>query len=237
MIVDVVMHPSEIALLKGRRLTGVLCVVFDVLRATSSILTGLAHGVAEVLPVETIEEARAAAAARTGAILGGERNGNRIEGFDLGNSPSEYCQSAGAVVVTTTTNGTVALRACSGADAVWVGAVLNLGALAREIRRAAPKTLLLVGAGTFETMALEDVWAAGALLEAFEDAQWTDSARCAAAVARQWPEPAQALRLSRNGRALLDAGRGEDIEWCASLNRFDVVGEMLDGVIRARRSA
>jgi 2-phosphosulfolactate phosphatase len=140
-------------------------------------------------------------------------------------------------VVTTTTNGTVALRACTGADTVWVGAVLNLGALAREIRRAAPEKLMLVCAGTFETMALEDVWAAGALLEAFVDAQWTDSARCAAAVASQWPDPAQALRFSRNGRALLEAGRGADLDWCASLNKLDVVGEMLGGVIRARRSA
>jgi 2-phosphosulfolactate phosphatase len=237
MIVDVVMHPSEIALLKGRVLNGVCCVVFDVLRATSSILTGLAHGVAEVVPVETIEEARGAALARAGAILGGERNGDRIEGFDLGNSPLEYRSVAGAVVVTTTTNGTVALRACTGADTVWVGAVLNLGALAREIRRAAPEKLMLVCAGTFETMALEDVWAAGALLEAFADAQWTDSARCAAAVASQWPDPAQALRFSRNGRALLEAGRGADLDWCASLNKLDVVGEMLGGVIRARRSA
>ena len=72
MIVDVVMHPAEIALLKGRLLPDVLCVVFDVLRATSSILTGLAHGVAEVVPVETIEEAHAIAAARQDAVLGGE---------------------------------------------------------------------------------------------------------------------------------------------------------------------
>ena len=215
----------------------VLCVVFDVLRATSSILTGLAHGVAEVVPVETIEEARAVAAARPGAVLGGERNGDKIEGFALGNSPAEYCAIAGRVVVTTTTNGTVALRACSGANAVWVGAVLNLGALAREIRRTAPGKLLLVCAGTFETMALEDVWAAGALVDAFDDAQRTDSALCARAVARQWPVPGEALRLSRNGRALINAGREKDVDWCASPDKFDVVGEMTDGIIRARRPA
>jgi phosphosulfolactate phosphohydrolase-like enzyme len=45
------------------------------------------------------------------------------------------------------------------------------------------------------------------------------------------------LRFSRNGRALLEAGRGADLDWCASLNKLDVVGEMLGGVIRARRSA
>ena len=237
MIVDVVMHPAEIALLKGRLLPDVLCVVFDVLRATSSILTGLAHGVAEIVPVETIEEARAIAAAREDAVLGGERNGDRIEGFTLGNSPMEYCAIAGRVVVTTTTNGTVALRACSGANAVWVGAVLNLGALAREIRRTAPERLLLVCAGTFETMALEDVWAAGALVDAFTDAQWTDSARCAWTVAKQWPVSGEALKLSRNGRALINAGREKDVDWCASLDKFDVVGEMVNGIIRTRRSA
>jgi 2-phosphosulfolactate phosphatase len=189
------------------------------------------------VPVETIEEARVIAAANRDAILGGERNGDRIEGFALGNSPMEYCAIAGRVVVTTTTNGTVALRACSGADAVWVGAVLNLGALARGIRGRAPEKLLLVCAGTFETMALEDVWAAGALVDAFADAQWTDSARCAWTVARQWPVPSEALRLSRNGRALINAGRERDVDWCASLDKFDVVGEMVDGIVRARRFA
>jgi phosphosulfolactate phosphohydrolase-like enzyme len=74
-------------------------------------------------------------------------------------------------------------------------------------------------------------------VDAFDDAQRTDSALCARAVAWQWPVPGEALRLSRNGRALINAGREKDVDWCASLDKFDVVGEMTNGIIRARRSA
>jgi 2-phosphosulfolactate phosphatase len=236
MKVNVALHPAEIACLKGTALPGVLCVVFDVLRATSSILTGLAHGMREVIPVETIEEARALSEASPGVLLGGERGGDRIDGFALGNSPAEYQVHPGAAVVTTTTNGTVALRACAGAMEVWVGAVLNLNALAEAIVRRAPRELLLVCAGTFDTLALEDVWAAGRLLCLLEArafaAQWSDAAATAVAVARSWPEPGAPLRASRNGQELLRAGRGADLDWCARESLLPVVGRMTAGRIR-----
>jgi 2-phosphosulfolactate phosphatase len=235
MKVNVALHPAEIACLRGTALPGVLCVVFDVLRATSSIVTGLAHGVREVIPVETIEEARAWAASSPGVLLGGERGGDRIDGFTLGNSPAEYQAHPGATVVTTTTNGTVALRACAGAMEIWVGAVLNLDALAGALVRRAPRELLLVCAGTFDTLALEDVWAAGRLLCMLEarlgvlDA--SDAAATALAVARSWPDPASALRASRNGQALLRAGRAADLDWCARESVLPVVGRMRGGRI------
>jgi 2-phosphosulfolactate phosphatase len=143
-------------------------------------------------------------------------------------------------VITTTTNGTVALRACAAAHKVWVGALLNLGALAEEIRRNPPPNLLLVCAGTFETLALEDVWAAGRLLFEFTEgalgvspAGWTDAAQVALATARAFPDPLAALSASRNGRALIAKGRAEEVAWCAQLSSLSAVGEMRGGVIRA----
>src|SRR4051812_30224806 len=129
MHIDVVLNPAEIALLPGRDLSATTCVVFDVLRATSSMLTALAHGVAEIHPVRTIEEALALKERMPDAVLGGERYGNLIPGFDIGNSPAEYVALAGRSIISTTTNGTVALRACEHAARVLVGAVLNLSAL------------------------------------------------------------------------------------------------------------
>lgn len=236
MKVHVALHPAEIASLKGTVMPGVLCVVFDVLRATSSILTGLAHGMREIVPVETVEEALEWSNTEPGVLLGGERGGDRIAGFTLGNSPLEYMAHAGATVVTTTTNGTVALRACAGAGEVWVGAVLNLKTLAEAVARRAPESLMLVCAGTFDTLALEDVWAAGRLLCLLEGmhaaGDWSDGAHTAALVARSWPGAEAPLRASRNGRELVRAGRVADLEWCAQESHLPVVGRMLGGRIQ-----
>jgi len=234
MIIDVVLNPAEIALLPERDLSSATCVVFDVLRATSSMITALAHGAAEIYPVRTIEEALALKGTLPDALLGGERHGEKIEGFSLGNSPFEYRNLAKQTIISTTTNGTVALRACECAGRVLVGAILNLGALEQEIRASAPERLTLICAGTFTEFALEDAWAAGALIAALEgEGELTDSARAALAIAQVFPEPLDALHQARNGRALIAKGRELEVDWCAQVSRFNIVGQMRDGVIRA----
>src|SRR4051812_11326826 len=98
----------------GRELSGSVVVVIDVLRATSTICQALASGAREVVPFVEIGDAIAAAnrAGRKNVILGGERRGILIDGFDLGNSPSEYTPIViqGRPVFITTTNGTRALQ-------------------------------------------------------------------------------------------------------------------------------
>src|SRR4051794_21946566 len=97
-------------------LAGRIAVVFDVLRAGSSMVTALSNGAAEIRLVATPDEAREVAAKlQPGTfLLGGERGGVKIEGFDLGNSPREYARNrvTGKTIVFTTTNGTEAVRAC-----------------------------------------------------------------------------------------------------------------------------
>ncbi len=232
MKITVALDPPEIAQLPKRDLSRTTCVVFDVLRATSSMITALAHGAAEIHPVRTIEEARELKSDMPHAVLGGERDGEIIDGFDVGNSPFEYTGLAGRTIITTTTNGTIALRACEHADTVLVGAILNLAELADEIRWREPEELLLVCAGTFEEFALEDACAAGLLIGALSNAQLTDAAHAALAVAKQFPTPLAALRAARNGRALEAKGRGKEVDWCAQASRFNVVGIMEQAVIR-----
>jgi len=233
MFIDAVLSPAGIDLLPKEDLSATTCVVFDVLRATSSMVTALAHGAGEILPVRTIKEALAVRERWPGALLGGERNGNRIDGFDLGNSPLEY-QKPFERIITTTTNGTVALRACAAAGSVLAGAFLNMAALVAWLREAAPKRLLMVCAGTFRELALEDVIAAGMLAAAFPDAALSDAARVAVAAFRQHEADLPgALRQSRNGRKLIEAGREEELVWCAQVSHYCVVGVMRDGVIRA----
>ena len=229
MRVDAVLGPADIARLPARDLSGTVCVVFDVLRATTSLVTGFAHGMQAAVPVTTIEEALAERVRNPGVLLGGERFGNRIDGFDLGNSPLEYdARVAGRTVVTTTTNGTVALRACAGAAAVHAGALLNLTATARCPAIAGAERVLLVCAGTFEEPALEDLYAAGALAARLGPAiQPTDTTLACLAVHQRFGADAEsALEASANGGALIRAGRGADLRWAAQTDRFGVVVRM-----------
>jgi 2-phosphosulfolactate phosphatase len=230
--IDAILTPAEIALLPQRDLSETTCVVFDVLRATSSMITALASGATEIHPVCTIDEALALKQRLPDAVLGGERQGDLIPGFDVGNSPQEYLAFAGSRIITTTTNGTVALRACEGAERILVGALLNLGALAAELKARASKKVLLVCAGTFETFALEDAYAAGLLIGELGAATLTDAALAVSGVAARYPDPLAALRTARNGQALAASGRGADVEWCARRSWYNVVAQMEAAVIR-----
>ena len=107
--------PADFEALAQTDLSGTTCVVLDILRATSSMITALANGAEQILPVASIEEALAAKAEHPDALLCGERDGLRITAtqtggteFDLGNSPREYTAEtvAGKTLITTTTNGT-----------------------------------------------------------------------------------------------------------------------------------
>jgi len=174
MKIDAILSPAELPALARRDLRDTACVVFDVLRATSTIVTALHNGAKAVIPVAEISEALAIRQKQPGVLLGGERDGVRIRAaqtggrdFDLGNSPREYTPEKvrGKTIVSTTTNGTRALRACAGAQTVLAASFLNLTATAQFIRQLQPAELLLVCAGTRENMADEDVLAAGALGE------------------------------------------------------------------------
>jgi 2-phosphosulfolactate phosphatase len=232
MKIDVVLNPAEIALLPQRDLSRATCVVFDVLRATSSMITALAHGAAAVYPACTIEEAFALRAAMPDAVLGGERHGELIPGFDVGNAPHEYLGFEGRRIISTTTNGTIALRACENAERVLVGALLNLDAVAAAVERHPPTELVLVAAGTFAEFALEDAFAAGLLLRKFRSEELSDAATAAHALTPAFNQPIDALRAAKNGRVLSGKGRAAEVEWCARLSVFNVVGMMEQAVIR-----
>ena len=238
---EVLSAPAEYAGLPGRDLSGTVCVVFDILRATTTMLTALANGASAIVPVAEIADALAWRQRQPDVLLAGEREGVRIRAaqtggvdFDLGNSPREFTAArvAGRTIVTTTTNGTRALRACVSAERVLIGSFLNLGALARWIVRTRPAHLLLVGAGTHDEAALEDTLAAGALCDrvwtAYADGHMSD----AAVMARQLFQSAQgdllgALSRGRNGRRLLQLPElAADVPWCVQLDTQNFLGSL-----------
>ena len=245
MEIRTILTPVEIAALPARDLRGTVCVVFDVLRATSTILAALANGAQGVWPVLTAAEAFAAREERLPeALLGGERGGLRIDGFDLGNSPREYTPEAvaGRDIVTTTTNGTVALRACAGAEAVLAAALVNLDATAAWLRsrHPRPERVLLVCAGTGIDFALEDGLAAGGLAERLElDGGCTFDDATTAMVALYVHHRgglAAALGASSNGRRLAGIRLAEDLAWCARESCLDTVAAMEAGAVRSARN-
>jgi hypothetical protein len=124
-MIQVALCPSEIRRISATDLSQVTAVVFDVLRATSSIITGLASGVEAIIPVRTVEEAREWKLKDPDLLLAGERGGLPPKGFDLGNSPEEFEKLKGRRVVMTTTNGTAAIQSVQKASKVLIGALLN----------------------------------------------------------------------------------------------------------------
>ena len=190
MKIETILTPAELPALAQCDLRTTACIVFDVLRATSTFVTALHHGAKAIIPVSEIAEAVAIRKRQPDVLLGGERNGVKIRtvqkwdrhlacpeqagslshneiDFDLGNSPREYTPEKvrGKTIVSTTTNGTRALRACMNAQTVLAASFLNLTATAEFLRREKAEIILLVCAGTGENQADEDVLAAGALCE------------------------------------------------------------------------
>jgi 2-phosphosulfolactate phosphatase len=231
-MIDVALSPAEINQLKDADLQEKTVVVFDVLRATSSMITGLAHGVAGFFPVKTVEAARERKKREPDRLLAGERHGVPPPGFDLGNSPSEFKNVRDRQIIITTTNGTAALEQVRNAKMVLVGALMNVAALADFIRSSSPLDLLLVCAGTGDRFSLEDAVGAGALLASLKRNDFSDAASMVHALFSQIGDNFEAyLRYSHNGRALLALGKANDVRDCGQLSIYDTVGIMRDGAV------
>jgi len=174
------------ALVEPEQLVGCHAVVIDVLRASTTITAALDAGARCVIPCREVAAARQAAAERPAGetLLGGEREGLPIEGFDLGNSPSEYIAEtvSGRDVVFTTTNGTAAIERCRLAASTRVAAFVNVSAVIEAVAELGP--LHVVCAGTRGHVAREDTLLAGFLVDqltarAVDRFDLNDSARIA----------------------------------------------------------
>jgi 2-phosphosulfolactate phosphatase len=245
---EILFTPAEFATLDRRDLSQTTCVVFDILRATTTMVTALANGAKAIIPVAEISEALAIRQRQPEVLLAGERDGLRILAaqtgsvdFDLGNSPREFTRErvADRTVVMTTTNGTRALRACAKARSVLIGSFLNLSATAKWVQQLKPSNLVVVCSGTVEQAAYEDVLAAGALC----DGIWADysagKVADSAQIARQIYQLARndllaALRHSRNGRRLSAIPElAGDVPICVQRDTASFVAELSqDGVVR-----
>ena len=225
-------------------LTDSTAVVIDLLRATSTICQALAAGATAVVPLVEVEDVRRRARELNdnGVICGGERGGLAIEGFDLGNSPSEYAPEVvkDRTVLLTTSNGTRALDRARHASRTITAAAGNLSAAVESI--ADSRRLAILCAGTRGQVSREDVLIAGAIVhrllnELPHAAQWQPNDEAllaadawhallttAAAGGRSRSEQLTAtLAESAGGRNLINIGYVDDLSWCAKIDRWDVV--------------
>ncbi len=234
MKLDVLWVPSE---LEQVQVHDRVAVVIDVLRSSTSVAAAMQSGARAVVPAGSIEEAVriANSLGREEVLLCGERQGVRIEGFDLGNSPAEFTGPAvkDRTIVMTTTNGTAALASLAGARNVYIAALVNLSTVVKALVEAQENTLI-VCAGSDGRVSVEDALCAGLIIEGCAKQagrggsragpELGDGAVAAQALARAHsPVSVDFLRAAQAGRALEAIGYDSDIELCA---RVDSIAEL-----------
>jgi len=203
--VDVAFTPDE-------AVSAPVGIVVDVLRVTSTIAQALAAGYEQILCCAEIEEARAL------RLVGGERNAQRIEGFDVGASPREFLEARAQTLILSTTNGTRAiLAAASQCGEVLLGSLLNLAAVVNAARERG-EDVAIICAGFKGAFALDDAYCAGRIVQLL-GAERSDAAIAAELVANAYPDAEAGLKARTYG----PAGLEEDIAFCACVDALDVV--------------
>lgn len=158
---ETVLSPALLSLTDVKNKT---VVVIDILRATSSICVAFNTGVAKILPVSTPDEAKLFK--DFDFLCAAERNAEKIEGFDLGNSPKEFSNPllADRNIAFTTTNGTKAVKLSkeNGANIIAIGSFLNLETLVKWLQKQNDDVILLCS-GWKDKVNVEDTLFAGAV--------------------------------------------------------------------------
>jgi 2-phosphosulfolactate phosphatase len=221
-----------------------VAVVIDVLRATTTMIHALAAGCLAVRPCAEVAEARDLADHMPAGkvLLGGERGGRPLPGFDLGNSPGEYCAKIckGTTLVLTTTNGTRALLRAAEAERVLVAGFVNYSAVCEQLRQER-RPIYILCAGTEGEVTLEDTLLAGAFVDFLCETgtvRLSDAARLAWDCFEMHGRVLEgALELSRGGAALIELGYDDDLRVCARIDQFNLVPELRRDPLRVEVGA
>ncbi len=213
-------------------LAGKQTVVIDTFRATTTMTTALQNGASRMVTVMHVQDAFDLQKADPTRLLGGERNTQKIAGFDFGNSPLEYTRDAvqGREVIMSTTNGTKAVAAAAQSENIVLGCFHNLSAVANYLAKQG-KDIVLLCAGTVGKLSMEDFLTAGAIVDALPD----NCALCDASIAAR-----DMYRLHKNNlngvlqhtkhyNTMLQNGLQHDIDFCMQVNTGTVV-PIFDGI-------
>jgi 2-phosphosulfolactate phosphatase len=236
MQVHVALMPGEFPELD---LAGRVALVVDVFRATTMVVAAFGAGCARVIPVasEAAARSRATALAPEPVLLAGERGGDPIDGFDLGNSPLDCTPErvGGRTLVLTTTNGTRAMLKAGEAAAAALAALTNVGAAA-QWAAGHRRDVTVLCAGEQGRFSLEDAVCAGLLvagvLRANPEAKLTDAARAAHRLGISYgAEPDRLKQDAAWARQLYRRGRAADLEACVRIDVAALVPELVAGAV------
>ncbi|MFI5149137.1 MAG: 2-phosphosulfolactate phosphatase [Bacteroidia bacterium] len=204
-----------------------IVVIIDIFRATSAICTAFQYGVHKMIPVASVEEARRYK--EKGFLVGAERDGIPLEGFDFGNSPYNYMTEKirNQTVVITTTNGTQAIEAARHAKQVVIGSFLNITALTNWLQSQESEVILLCS-GWKNRFSMEDTLFAGAVADRLSASNLPYLLGDAALAAKYMYQAAQKnpyrlLHESSHKKRLHALGLKEDIKYCLSLDRTSII--------------
>jgi 2-phosphosulfolactate phosphatase len=204
-----------------------IVVVIDVLRATSAMCAAFENGVERIIPVASVEEATSYK--QQGFIVGAERNGIPLEGFDFGNSPESYSPEKikGKTIVISTTNGTQAIDVSRNAYQVVIGAFTNITALCNWLAQQ-DRHVVLLASGWKNRFNIEDSLFAGAVAERLlvhKDKFRSGDAALAMAKLYETAKsnPIHYLRNSSHAERLAAMGLKRDIRYCLSLDKTTII--------------
>ena len=210
-----------------------IVVVIDVLRATSAICTAFKYGIKSIIPVRTIEDALLYK--EKGYLVGAERKGEIVKGFDFGNSPFSYMNPKfkNQEIVLTTTNGTKSLDVAKDAETVVVGSFLNLNYL-NEWLLQSKKNILCLCSGWQDKFNLEDTICAGAICDYLITSGQYTSTEDSSIAAKYLFQSAEKnnlgyLKSSSHRRRLKNLNLNEDIKYCLTPNQTNVIPILIDG--------
>ena len=229
--IDVCLSPE---LLHLYSLEDTIVVVTDILRATSCMVTALASGVKAIIPIREVGDCMKMK--NLGHLIAAERDGKKIEGFDLGNSPFSYQEKhlQGKTIALTTTNGTQAIKLSERAEEILVGAFLNLETIAKYLNDK-EKNVLVVCAGWKGKVNMEDTLFAGALVEQLDNfAAANDSALMAKILYQESKNNLLGVLMQcSHVQRLKNLGIEKDIEFCLQHNIYKVLPKMQQGALIA----
>lgn len=232
MKVDIIFTADEIS---QEKTEGKICVVIDVLRATSVMITALHNGAEKIFPFKDIKTIQERCENLKNIIKCGERNALKIDGFDLGNSPLEFTKEKvfGKDIYMSTTNGTKAVENSLSAEKIIICSFLNIKSVSEKLLEY-KKDVVIVCAGTNGKFSLDDTLCAGLIIKEMQkhtEIQMNDVLLAAVRISESHENIKDILKGSTHYERLLSLGFEKDMEHIFSLNKYSIVPEYKNGYI------
>ena len=220
-----------------REIKDAAIVVIDLLRASTTIITAMMHGVQKIIPAKDVNEAVAVSRSmgRDISLLAGEQGGVKLPDFDLDNSPVQFTTGAyqGKTVVLTTSNGTEAIHKARNSGPVYIGALLNKTAVAKHLSKLG-KDVIFVCAGTGGRISADDLYCAGAIINALRGFTSNLTLSDTALVCEfLYTQPAGRKLVSGCAHylRLMELGKTEDIDLCFTEDITVILPSYIDGIL------